>query len=203
LELELKLVLTHSQNQLIKLAQSGLSSAQDELLEQYKNMVKKIARTFFIMGADFEDIVQEGMIGLFKAIQSYNDDKGASFETYANLCINRQILNALKSASRKKHAPLNFYIPLDWEGSELNLPMENSPEDLLILKEDGQSIIDAMYKILSAFESKVLNLYLEGMNHAEIAVQMNKNEKSIDNAIQRARNKALGLFGEPYGKVKK
>lgn len=190
-------------NELIKQAQAGVSSAQDKLLEQYKNMVKKTARTFFIIGADFEDIVQEGMIGLFKAIQSYNEDKEASFETYAGLCITRQILNALKSASRKKHAPLNFYVSLDFEVSGLNLPMEDSPEDLLILKEDGQNIIAALYKVLSAFESKVLSFYLEGMSHTEIAAKMDKNEKSIDNAIQRIRNKALGVFGDNAGRVEK
>lgn len=190
-------------NELIKQAQAGVSSAQDKLLEQYKNMVKKTARTFFIIGADFEDIVQEGMIGLFKAIQSYNEDKEANFETYAGLCITRQILNALKSASRKKHAPLNFYVSLDFEVSGLNLPMEDSPEDLLILKEDGQNIIAALYKVLSAFESKVLSFYLEGMSHTEIAAKMDKNEKSIDNAIQRIRNKALGVFGDNAGRVEK
>ena len=180
--------------ELIRRAQSGDSGAQDELMNQYKSMVKKIARTFFIMGADFEDIVQEGMMGLFKAIQSYSAEKGSSFETYAGLCITRQILNALKSASRKKHAPLNFYVPLDLESGNLILPAEESPEDLLILKEDGQSIMNAVHNVLSAYESKVLGYYLEGMSHQEIALELAKNEKSVDNAIQRIRNKALGLF---------
>jgi len=181
-------------DELIKQAGEGSSAAQDELLNQYKSMVKKIARTFFIMGADFEDIVQEGMIGLFKAMQSYSSSKGASFETYAGLCINRQILNALKSASRKKHAPLNFYVPLEY-GGEFNFPLEESPENLLILKEDGQSKIDSVHSVLSSFESRALSLYLEGMSHAEIAVSLGKNEKSVDNAIQRIRSKALKVFG--------
>ena len=178
---------------LIKLAQSGNSNAQDELIDAYKNMVKKIARTFFIMGADFEDIVQEGMIGLFGAIRSYDADKNASFETYASICINRHILNALKNASRKKHAPLNSYVPLDFDVGSLNLPVKDSPENLLILKEDGQSIVAAVYNVLSAFESRVLSLYLEGMSHAEIAVRLETSEKSVDNAIQRTRNKARKL----------
>lgn len=181
---------------LITLAQSGNSDAQDELLSQYKNMVKKIARTFFIMGADFEDIVQEGMIGLFNAIRSYDANKDASFETYAGLCITHQILNALKIASRKKHAPLNFYVSLDFDNGELDLPTKDSPENLFILKEDGQSIITAIYSVLSVFESTVLGLYLEGMSHTEIAKKLGKNEKSIDNAIQRTRNKARELFGD-------
>ena len=178
---------------LIKLAQTGNSDAQDELIDAYKNMVKKIARTFFIMGADFEDIVQEGMIGLFSAIRSYDEDKNTSFETYAGICINRQILNALKNASRKKHAPLNFYVPLDFDESSLNLPPKDSPENLLILKEEGLNILTAVYSSLSVFESKVLTLYLEGMNHSEIAVKFDKSEKSIDNAIQRIRAKARRL----------
>jgi len=161
-------------------------------------MVKKIARTFFIMGADSEDIVQEGMIGLFNAIVSYDTRKDASFETYANLCITRQILNALKTASRKKHAPLNFYISLDLDDSnnELNLVDKNSPENLFISKEDGQNIVVAIYDVLSAFESSVLSLYLEGMNHVEIAKRLDKSEKSIDNAIQRIRNKTRSLLGD-------
>jgi len=156
-------------------------------------MVKKIARTFFIMGADSEDIVQEGMIGLFNAIRNYDAKKDASFETYANLCISHQILNALKIASRKKHAPLNFYVSLDIDDSELNLIDKNSPEKLFILKEDGQSIISALYSILSSLETAVLELYLNGASHSEIAKALDKNEKSIDNAIQRIRNKAREL----------
>jgi len=178
---------------LIELAQSGSSTAQDELLSIHKNMVKKIARTFFIMGADSEDIVQEGMIGLFNAIRSYDAKKDAGFETYASLCISRQILNALKVASRKKHAPLNFYVSLDIDESKLNLVDKNSPENLFILKEDGQSIISAIYNVLSPLESTVLELYLGGMSHSEIAKKLDKNDKSIDNAIQRIRNKAHEL----------
>lgn len=181
---------------LITLAQNGSSDAQDELLTTHKHMVKKIARTFFIMGADSEDIVQEGMIGLFNAIRSYEPDKETSFETYANLCITRQILNALKIATRKKHAPLNFYVSLDFDDNELNLVDKNSPENLFISKEDGQSIVAAIYGTLSTFESSTLNLYLEGMSHAEIAKELGKNEKSIDNAIQRIRNKTRTLFGD-------
>jgi len=180
---------------LITLAKNGSSDAQDELLTTHKHMVKKIARTFFIMGADSEDIVQEGMIGLFNAIGSYEVDKETSFETYANLCITRQILNALKLASRKKHAPLNFYVSLDFDDNELNLVDKNSPENLFISKEDGQSIGAAIYGTLSVFESSVLSLYLEGMSHNEIAKKLSKNEKSIDNAIQRIRNKTRALFG--------
>ena len=183
-------------DELIKLARGGSADAWACLLNQYKGMVKKIARGFFIMGADFEDIVQEGMMGLFAAIQSYREDRGASFDTYAALCINRQILNALKSASRKKHAPLNFYVPLE-AGGELNLPLEESPEELLILKEDWHSKIDSVHAVLSAFESRVLELYLEGMSHLEIAAEVGKNEKSVDNAIQRIRNKAQRAFRMP------
>jgi len=187
----------HALIDLILCAKTGNPSALEKLLDQYKNMVKKTARTFFIMGADFEDIVQEGMIGLFGAIQSYDPDKGAGFETYASLCISRQILNALKSASRKKHAPLNFYTSLDFDGNEpYPPPTERSPEDLFILKEDVQIIITAVHSGLSTFESAVLTCFLEGMSHAEIAGTLEKNEKSIDNAIQRIRNKVRKLLTE-------
>ena len=185
---------------LILLAKSGDSNAQDTLLANHKDMVKKIARTFFIMGADFEDIVQEGMIGLFNAIRSYDTSKNASFETYAKLCITRQILNALKLASRKKHAPLNFYVPLEPDGApELNLTSEDTPESLLILKEDGQSIMSAIHNVLSELELMVLNLYLDGLSHAEIAQKLGKNEKSIDNAIGRTRKKVRELFADRRG----
>ena len=185
---------------LILRAKSGDQEAQDELLNGHKNMVKKIARTFFIMGADFEDIVQEGMIGLFNAIRTYEAGRNAGFETYAKLCITRQILNALKVASRKKHAPLNFYVPLEADGSgELNLTSEDTPESLLILKEDGQSIMSAMRNVLSELELTVLNLYLEGLSHTEIAQKLGKNEKSVDNAIGRTRNKVRKLFSDRRG----
>jgi len=148
------------------------------------------------MGADAEDITQEGMMGLFKAIRDYDFNRGASFETYANLCITRQIINALKIASRKKHAPLNSYISLDFEAALTAnnvLPTGESPEELYIVKEEGRKIIDEIYSLLSGFEASVLDLYLEGKNYTEIAVLLNKNEKSVDNAIQRIRKKTASV----------
>ena len=185
---------TLSDNELIVKAQSGDINAQDILLEKHRDSAKRIARTFIIMGADFEDIVQEGMMGLFKAIQTYDPVREASFGTYANICITRRIINTIKNASGKKHAPLNFYVPLDFSenmaaDSLLNLTDDN-PETLLILKEESEKVIGSIYNLLSPFETQVLNLYLRGKSYTDIALLLNKNSKSIDNAIQRIRNKA-------------
>ena len=188
---------TLSDNELIVKAQSGDINAQDILLEKHRDSAKRIARTFIIMGADFEDIVQEGMMGLFKAIQTYDPNREASFGTYANICITRRIINTIKNASGKKHAPLNFYVPLDFSenmatDSILNLTDDN-PETLLILKEESEKIIGTIYNLLSPFETQVLNLYLRGKSYTDIALLLNKSSKSIDNAIQRIRNKAEAI----------
>ena len=185
---------TLSDNELIAKAQSGDMNAQDILLERHRDSAKRIARTFIIMGADFEDIVQEGMMGLFKAIQTYDMTREASFATYANICITRRIINTIKNASGKKHAPLNFYVPLDFGGNAIvdslsNLTDDN-PETLLILKEESEKVIANIYNQLSPFETRVLNLYLGGKSYTDIAALLNKSTKSIDNAIQRIRNKA-------------
>ena len=184
---------TLSERELIVKAQSGDMNAQDILLEKHRKNAKRIARTFIIMGADFEDIVQEGMVGLFKAIQTYDCEREASFETYANVCITRRIINTIRNASRKKHAPLNFYVPLDLNGdseiSMLSLTDEN-PETLLIVKEENEKIMNNIYKVLSPFEMRVLNLYLDGKSYTDIAVMLKKSVKSVDNAIQRIRSKS-------------
>jgi len=182
-----------SDNELINRAQSGDIDAQDVLLEKHKENAKRIARTFIIMGADFEDIVQEGMVGLFKAIQTYDCEREASFDTYANICITRQIINTIKNASRKKHAPLNFYVSLDFNIDALDRvlsPNDENPETLLIIKEEREKAANSIYKMLSPFETRVLNLYLKGKSYTDIAALLNKSIKSIDNAIQRIRNKA-------------
>ena len=190
---------TFSDGELIVKAQSGDMPAQDILLERYRKNAKRIARTFIIMGADFEDIVQEGMVGLFKAVQTYDAGREAAFETYANICITRQIINTIKNASRKKHAPLNFYVPLDINEdsqSGISALADDNPETLLILKEEGEKVINSIYSRLSSFETRVLNLYLSGKGYTEIALILNKSSKSVDNAIQRIRNKAQNIQAE-------
>lgn len=161
-------------------------------------MVKVITRAYFIIGADREDIIQEGMIGLYKAIRDYKNTD-SSFNTFAKLCIERQVINAIKSANRKKHQPLNSYFSLNIFINEENTDityvdfLEESnifnPEQILIDKESIKCIENIISKTLSDFEKKVLSLYLKGKNYVEIGNILKKDDKSIDNAIQRTRKK--------------
>lgn len=168
------------------------------LINKYKNLVKIKARTYFIIGSENEDIIQEGMIGLYKAIKDY-ENKNASFKTFANLCIERQMMTAIKTANRKKHMPLNSYLSfnmiIDKEKSSdtyFNIFKENkiiNPEDIFIAKESVQILSSKINKILSKFEKEVLFLYLKGTSYQIIAKNLNRDEKAIDNAIQRIRKK--------------
>ncbi len=180
-------------------AQSGNRPAETELLEKYKPLVKAKSRAYFLIGADSEDIIQEGMIGLYKAIRDYDHSKNASFRSFAELCVNRQMITAIKAATRQKHQPLNSYISLnkpvfDEESDEtyLDLLQEGellNPEILLIGQESKNILENEMVKNLSAFEGKVLTLYLQGRSYFEIAGVLQKTEKSIDNALQRVKKK--------------
>jgi RNA polymerase sporulation-specific sigma factor len=184
---------------IVELAQSGDSKAQELLIQKYKNFVRSKARAYFLIEADKEDIVQEGMIGLFKAIRDYQPDKVASFKSFAELCIKRQIITAIKTATRQKHIPLNSYVSLnkpifdDESDRTLYDLMVNSkdqnPEHLMIKKEELGLIEEKMGEVLSDLEWKVLNAYLEGKSYQEISVEMNKHVKSIDNALQRVKKK--------------
>ena len=181
------------------LATSGNADATDFLLDKYRNFVRAIARSYFLIGADREDIIQEGMIGLFKAVRDYNADTDTAFSTFAHMCVKRQIISAIKAATRKKHLPLNSYVSLDkviydddHETTLLNTlidKFEMSPEDIVIDKEMLAGTKNTISAILSEYESIVLEKYLEGKSYTDIAVEIGKSEKSIDNALQRIKKK--------------
>ncbi|UMZ75377.1 RNA polymerase sporulation sigma factor SigH [Natranaerofaba carboxydovora] len=180
-------------------AREGNYEALEFLIGKYKNFVRAKARSYFLIGADREDIIQEGMIGLYKAIRDFRGDKLSSFKAFAELCITRQIITAIKTATRQKHIPLNSYVSLDKpiydEDSDRTLLDVISgiritdPEDLMVNREEYSDIELKMSEILSSLEWKVLMLYLEGKSYQEIAVELNRHIKSIDNALQRVKRK--------------
>lgn len=182
----------------------GESAIMDFLMEKYKYLVKNKARTMFILGADTEDLIQEGMIGLFKAVRDYDCGRDASFYTFAELCIARQMYTAIQASGRKKHMPLNSYISIYGsvvqddareDGAEVVLVNvlpageESNPEELIIDRENVEQLEQNIQKELSPFEKQVLDLYITGMNYVEIAKVLGKDEKSTDNALQRIRGK--------------
>jgi len=180
-------------------AKSGCEVAQEYLITKYRNFVKAKARSYFLIGADREDIIQEGMIGLYKAIRDFKGDKLSSFRAFAELCITRQIITAIKTATRQKHIPLNSYVslnkPIYDEDSDRTLldilsgAKITDPEELMINREEYNNIEIKMNEILSDLEWKVLMYYLEGKSYQEIAVELNRHVKSIDNALQRVKRK--------------
>ncbi len=184
-------------------AQAGDGVALEYLLNKYKNFVRSKARSYFLIGADHEDIVQEGMIGLYKSIRDFRPDKLASFRAFAELCITRQIITAIKTATRQKHTPLNSYVSLnkpiyDEESDRTLLDVITearviSPEDLFIHREDRTSIESEILRMLSGLERSVLSSYLQGKSYQEIAVDLDRHVKSIDNALQRVKRK-LGKY---------
>lgn len=192
--------------QIAMLAQQGDNAATEFLLNKYKNFVRSKARSYFLVGADHEDIVQEGMIGLFKAFRDFKPDKLSSFRAFAELCITRQIITAIKTATRQKHIPLNSYVSLnkpiyDEESDRTLLDVisegrATNPEDLLIGQEDLSSIEGRIGKALSDLEWEVLTSYLEGKSYQEIATQLGRHVKSIDNALQRVKRKLERLIDE-------
>lgn len=183
----------------VEAVREGDSEALEYLINKYKNFVRAKARSYFLIGADREDIVQEGMIGLYKAIRDFKGDKLASFKAFAELCITRQIITAIKTATRQKHIPLNSYVSLDKpiydEDSDRTLldvicgSRVSDPEELIINKEEFVGLEDKMAEILSDLERKVLMLYLDGRSYQEIAVDLDRHVKSIDNALQRVKRK--------------
>ena len=173
--------------------------ALDYIIKKYRNLVRVKARAYFLIGADREDIIQEGMIGLFKAIRDYKLDKLTSFRAFAELCITRQIITAIKTATRQKHIPLNSYVSLnkpiyDEESDRtlidiLSTTKITNPEEIIISREEFVFIEKKMGEILSSLEWKVLMAYLEGKSYQEIAVDLKRHVKSIDNALQRVKRK--------------
>ena len=174
------------------------------LLNRYKNFVRSRARSYFLIGADHEDIVQEGMIGLYKAIRDFRPEKLASFRAFAELCVTRQIITAIKTATRQKHIPLNSYVSLnkpifDEESDRTLLDVISegritNPEELLIGQEDLSTIESRIGKMLSPLEWEVLLAYLDGRSYQEIAVDLGRHVKSIDNALQRVKRKMEKLL---------
>src|SRR3954449_2754568 len=171
-------------DELIELVHTGDSEALDHLIQKYRNFVRAKARTYFLIGADKEDIVQEGMIGLYKAIRDFKEDRLSSFKAFAELCITRQIITAIKTATRQKHIPLNTSVSLDKpvfdEDSDRTLldviagPLLDDPEGFIIHKEDFSQMENEMNKVLSGLEKQVLALYLDGQTYQEISDELNR-----------------------------
>lgn len=187
---------------LIKIIKSGDKQALNYLIDKYKELVNIKVSKYFMIGAEKEDIVQEGLIGLFKAIKSYDLEKQNSFKTFANLCIERQLITAIKTSNRQKHSPLNFYLSLntsaydndETDSSLIDIFESNlieDPLDTITKKEYYQTVEDAIDKNLSSFEKQVLSRYINGKSYVRIAEELNTQVKSIDNAIQRIRKKAI------------
>ena len=168
--------------------------AAEALLLRYKNFVKKIARPYFIMGADHEDIIQEGMIGLHKAMREYRADKAATFASFAAICIKSQVMTAIKNASRKKHGPLNTYISIDGDDDAHLVITDNSqnPEKIYIHRENKSALENIVNTSLSSLESAILTHFLSGLSYAEISEKLGTTPKSVDNALFRIRRKVAG-----------
>ena len=178
---------------IIKESRAGNTNASDYLITKYKNLVKVKAGAYFIAGADKDDIIQEGMIGLFKAIRDFNPSKGIPFRVFAEICINRQIISAVKAGMRQKHIPLNTSLSL---GQPMPSPEKwtPDPEQILIKREERIYIKEYLHSALSTMELHILSLHLEGLTYAEIAENTKYGVKSIDNALQRVRRKAEKLL---------
>lgn len=191
----------YSDEELLVRLRDGESGITDHIMNKYKNLVRSKAKSMYILGADSEDLIQEGMIGLFKAVRDYDTGRDASFSTFADLCVSRQMYTAVQAAGRQKHAPLNTYISLyanmsgQEDGEEREMindiisQAEKNPEELLIDRENLELLEKAIDKELSGFEKQVLDLYLTGMKYTQIAKVLGRDDKSTDNALQRIKNK--------------
>lgn len=193
-------------DELLRLHRAGDARAEETLYARYKQIVRSKARTYFLVGADHEDIIQEGMIGLYKAVMDYQFDKAASFRGFAELCITRQIITAIKSATRKKHVPLNTYISFNrsvYEGENerplidvLTSTRISDPEEVLIGRESYAAVADSIEHSLSKLEHNALGLYLYGYSYQQIADMLQITTKSVDNAIQRVKKKLEARLNE-------
>ncbi len=188
----------HTDEMLIEELRGGQPELMDYIMEKYKYLVRKRANAMFLIGGDTDDLIQEGMVGLFKAVRDYRKEKDASFFHFADLCITRQIYHAVEASLRKKHQPLNSYISLNAamgeEGADTFLDFletfeSANPEQLLIDQENARMVQEKIEQSLSTLEQKVLKLYLAGMHYRQIAEAMEKEPKAIDNALQRIRGK--------------
>lgn len=191
----------YSDEELLLRLRDGEDRVMDYIMEKYKGLVRSKAKSMYLLGADSDDLIQEGMIGLFKAVRDYDAGRDASFFTFADLCISRQMYTAVQASARKKHAPLNRYISLstgeegEMDRDEKRMPLtlpdvwEKSPEELVIDRENVELLEKTIEKELSSFEKQVLDLYLTGMGYAQIAKVLGRDEKSTDNALQRIKGK--------------
>ena len=179
-------------------SKSGETGAGEELFLRYRDFIKSKVRPYFLVGGDSEDLIQEGMIGLYNAIRDYSPDRNASFRTFAELCITRQVLTAIKAATRTKHKPLNDYVSFsseagDSDGISLEDQIEDDsptdPEEIVIESESFRQLMGRISSFLSSYENKVLKLYLDGHSYSSIAETLGKPAKSIDNALQRIKSK--------------
>ena len=193
-----------SDEEIVVEAKNGNCRAQDYIIKKYENFVKSKAKAYFLIGADKEDINQEGMIGLYKAIRDFNPEKLTSFKAFAELCVTRQIITAIKTATRQKHIPLNTYVslnkPIYEEESERTLLdvlagfRVTDPEELFISAEQMDNIQIEIGRVLSSLEQEVLKSYLDGKSYQEIAFDLDRHAKSIDNALQRVKRKLEKCF---------
>jgi len=181
----------YTDEELVELLRQGDTEVMDYLLEKYKFVVRQKARVLYLAGGEADDLIQEGMIGLFKAVRDFQTDKEASFATFARVCIDRQIYSAIQNSNRQKHQPLNSYVSLNQEDESSpiwELSVEN-PESIIIDQETTEDLRKRISDYLSPMENKVLDLYLKGKGYVEIGGILNKSPKSVDNALQRIRSK--------------
>lgn len=182
---------TCTDEELIARLRAGEREITDYLIDKYKSLVRTRARALYLVGGDHEDLIQEGMLGLFKAVRDYKQGKEASFATFAGLCIDRQMYSAVASSQRQKHQPLNSFVSLSEPVSEqeLRLVDEETPEEIMISRENVIGMHERIKERLSKFEYQVLELYLKGYDYTQIAEKLGKQPKAIDNALQRIRSK--------------
>lgn len=183
--------------QLALLAQQGNSNAELELFNKYRSLINKCSRGYFLIGGDIEDLVQEGMIGLYKAIKNYSAEKAATFSTFASLCIRRQIQSAVRNASAKKNKALSSAVPIMDEDSDDTgvylIADGESPDSILIHRQTSQAIFEELKKLLSPLEYDVLKYYLSGLSYQQIASKTKQTKKSIDNALSRIKKKLAAI----------
>lgn len=185
-------------NEILQLIKAKNDEAMEFLIKKHSPIVKKEIRTMYIIGAETEDLFQEGMIGLFKAIRDFKPDKGATFSTFATMCVKNQVKSAVTAANRKKHHPLNQYISIyasiDDDGQDnedlfLDDGVKSNPEKRIVARENENELINTIKEKLSKLEIQVLNLYLDGLSYVDIGERLHKSDKSVNNALQRIRKK--------------
>ena len=182
--------------QLQQMAVSGNREAEEVLVGRYMQLVRACSRPFFLAGGESEDLIQEGMFGLLSAVRQYDPENGASFRTFAEHCIKKRIISAIRSASRLKHFPLNDGLSLEQLSEDMSVPfaaipdyIQPSPEELVLARESKEELYSAFHDRLSGLENKVLDLYLDGLSYQDIAQRLGKDAKAVDNAVQRIRRK--------------